>query len=389
LRFQTSDPDIETIARRIERHTIDLQPDFQRGEVWSTPKKQRLIDTILRKWHVPPVHLVAKPDGTFDVLDGQQRLTAIRDFVNGVFPVNGNIEPVEQDIKTLNGLRYKTLPDSTRMQFDAFPIRVFELYDYKPEEPHELFFRLNQPISLTEAEKRNAFIGPARNQVKDLVSWAESSGMTIERVGFSNARMSYDDLLGRFLLTVEQGMLTEKVTASRITSRYRDSEAFPPYVMELAGESLRFFLELDLLDEQDTKRKPNKATIHTWLCMIAKLLHEGLLNELGSKLAETISTIEYARFSRGHGTDKRMATSLSIFHDRSTARVADVSSVVLRDLCGWMIFIHENEIASEVRRAEFLDDARKAWDQVETAETPERSLLHLATSRGWGGPDWL
>ena len=46
LRFNTSDPDIETIVRRIDRKIIDLQPDFQRGEVWSTAKKQRLEDYL-------------------------------------------------------------------------------------------------------------------------------------------------------------------------------------------------------------------------------------------------------------------------------------------------------------------------------------------------------
>jgi hypothetical protein len=139
LRFQPSDPDIETIVRRIDRNIVDLQPDFQRGEVWSAAKKQRLIDTILRKWHVPPIHVVAKPDGYFDVLDGQQRLTAIRDFVHGEFPINGNIEPIDPFIRGLNGLRYARLPEPIRAQFDAFPIRILELYDYLPDEPHELF----------------------------------------------------------------------------------------------------------------------------------------------------------------------------------------------------------------------------------------------------------
>jgi Protein of unknown function DUF262 len=216
LRFDTKDPDIETIVRRIDRHIIDLQPDFQRGEVWSTAKKQRLIDTILRKWHVPPIHLVTKPDGNFDVLDGQQRLTAIRDFVHGAFPVNGSIEPANSNIQQLDGVRYARLPENIKSQFDSFPIRIFELDDYEPDEPHELFFRLNQPMSLTEAEKRNAFIGTPRNQVKDIVKWAEAAGMTTERVGFSNARMNYDDLIARFLLTLEQHTSGRRV---RLTAR--------------------------------------------------------------------------------------------------------------------------------------------------------------------------
>jgi hypothetical protein len=52
------DPDLESIARRLLNDEIDLQPDFQRQEVWGKFKKQRLIDTILRDWAVPPIHII-------------------------------------------------------------------------------------------------------------------------------------------------------------------------------------------------------------------------------------------------------------------------------------------------------------------------------------------
>ena len=199
MRFEAKDPDLSTIVSRIGRGTIDLQPDFQRGEVWTKVKKQRLIDSILRRWHVPPVHLVAKGGGRFDVLDGQQRLTAVRDFISGGFTIDGRIEPRDAHLEALHGLRYSQLPEGVREEFDTYAIRIFELHDFAPEEPYELFFRLNQPTSLTEAEKRNAFVGGARNQVKELVAWAVDAGMTQERVGFSNARMSYDDVVSRYL----------------------------------------------------------------------------------------------------------------------------------------------------------------------------------------------
>jgi len=89
MRLLPSDPDIQTIVSRIESGVIDLQPDFQRGEVWSIAKKKRLIDSILRNWHVPPLHVVMTDGGIQEVLDGQQRLVAIRDFVRGLFPVDG------------------------------------------------------------------------------------------------------------------------------------------------------------------------------------------------------------------------------------------------------------------------------------------------------------
>ena len=61
MRLLPSDPDIETIVSCIKSGDIDLQPDFQRGEVWSMTKKQRLIDSVLRDWHEPPIHVIENP----------------------------------------------------------------------------------------------------------------------------------------------------------------------------------------------------------------------------------------------------------------------------------------------------------------------------------------
>src|SRR3990172_10717770 len=111
MRLQSSDPDIATIGSRIESGDINLQPDFQRGEVWSEAKKQRLIDSILRNWHVPPIHIIVIAEaGTQEVLDGQQRLASIRDFMRGILTVDGTIEPADSRIARLDGMTYHELP---------------------------------------------------------------------------------------------------------------------------------------------------------------------------------------------------------------------------------------------------------------------------------------
>jgi hypothetical protein len=167
MRLIPSDSDIRTIVSRIFDGDINLQPNFQRGEVWGEVKKVRLIDSILREWHVPPIHVVEiKESGKQDVLDGQQRLVAIRDFVNGDISIDGNIEPLNEDIMKLDGNYYNDLPDFWRRRFDKFTLRVYSITDYLPSEPGELFFRLNQPTNLTSAEQRNAFYGPAREQLE-------------------------------------------------------------------------------------------------------------------------------------------------------------------------------------------------------------------------------
>ncbi|MFP5849763.1 DUF262 domain-containing protein, partial [Salmonella sp. 741265066_PST] len=62
MKVRSTDLDLSTIYNRIKNEQIDLQPDFQRGEVWTSSKKKLLIDTILREWQVPPIHVILNDD---------------------------------------------------------------------------------------------------------------------------------------------------------------------------------------------------------------------------------------------------------------------------------------------------------------------------------------
>ena len=75
MRIDTSDQDIENIFNRINNGIYDLQPDFQRDIVWNREKQQKLIDSILRGWHIPPIHLVRiEGKEVYEVLDGKQEI---------------------------------------------------------------------------------------------------------------------------------------------------------------------------------------------------------------------------------------------------------------------------------------------------------------------------
>ena len=65
------------------RTEIDLNPEYQRGKVWSKDKQQLLMDTILKDMHIPPIYFRALDNGFYECVDGQQRLNAIFDFFNG------------------------------------------------------------------------------------------------------------------------------------------------------------------------------------------------------------------------------------------------------------------------------------------------------------------
>jgi hypothetical protein len=386
MRLLPSDPDVETIVSRIKSGDINLQPDFQRGEVWSRIKKQRLIDSILRDWHVPPIHIIEQPlSKKQEVLDGQQRLAAIRDFVLDEFSVDGRIEPSDPEIIALDGKRYSDLPGNTRRQFNQFTIRLFRIVDYNGTEPAELFFRLNQPASLTGAEQRNAFFGPVREQIKQLATSLDHVFANRRFLAFSNARMAYDDVLARTSLAVGRRSLTEKITASDLELLYRDNKGLDSSVTAIIDDAIHLLGRG--LSEYSAAPKFNKATLFSWLIFLVRNAMLGNHSLLSANLGEFLSSFEELRkrtlFDSGL-SDRLIAGCIpagrlvSIYDTRSSARVADVSSVILRDAAIWLAYYDYAGI-----RLHKVDDLVRSVNPVD-GSVEDEALARKLLEVGWG-----
>lgn len=74
---------MDTLLRRLRQRSIRLAPSFQRQYVWDDVRQSRLIESLMLRIPLPMFYVAANPDGTWDVVDGLQRLTTIRDFILG------------------------------------------------------------------------------------------------------------------------------------------------------------------------------------------------------------------------------------------------------------------------------------------------------------------
>lgn len=61
---------------------LDVHPEFQRFFRWDEEQKTKLIESILLGIPIPPIFVSQKLDGTWDVIDGQQRLSTILQFLH-------------------------------------------------------------------------------------------------------------------------------------------------------------------------------------------------------------------------------------------------------------------------------------------------------------------
>ena len=72
---------LDVVIRRMKRKTIRLTPDFQRNAVWSDKQKSLLIESLMLNIPIPMFYVAADEEGNWDVVDGLQRLTALKEYL--------------------------------------------------------------------------------------------------------------------------------------------------------------------------------------------------------------------------------------------------------------------------------------------------------------------
>ncbi|WP_217696714.1 DUF262 domain-containing protein [Mycobacterium sp. GA-1841] len=382
LKLDRSDLQLETIVSRIINGELDLQPDFQRGEIWDLKRKQRLVDTILREWYVPAVHIVRDTAGNELVLDGQQRLVAVRDFFSDLIKIDGHTEPHDESIAALHNMTYSDLPESVRRAVNRFPLQSVTLRDHTPAEPNELFFRLNQGSTLTPAEKRNALHGRARDQVKTLVNDLTQMGLlSREAIGLGNMRLAYDDIIARACVAIDVNDMRKHINNTVVEQRYRQQEPFQDHTLEIVRSAGRALL--DLINECEYPVRFNKGTLQTWLvyCCWAPIvtdLPKGLLQLFESQRRHSqgrASDLDDSEF------DPAMVWLIKAYEDRASYRVTDVSSVLIRDFA--IHFFSFVNLRTPDRRdsAAFLRHLVSSQRSISPID-----LSEVVQEIGWGAP---
>ena len=150
--------DILKISELIKiRDTVHLNPAWQRGPVWSTHKKALLIDSILRRYDVPMIYLRScSPQNPFayEVVDGQQRLRSIWDFIDGKYALSKDLEKIGKF--EIAEKRYEDFPVALRNRINRFKIVIAFVQNSREPEISRLFSRMQMGVRLNPAELRNA-----------------------------------------------------------------------------------------------------------------------------------------------------------------------------------------------------------------------------------------
>lgn len=203
IRVDTKTFSLHQIYEMIKRGDINLTPDFQRNLVWDSQKKSRLIESILMRIPLPMFYFAQDDEGRISVVDGLQRLSTIRDFMDNKFALrkleylgdkcDGKIYTDEDSKKAIDAKYYRWF-NMTQIVVNVIdPSSPFKL-------KYDIFRRINtggQPLNgqeirncLSSDELRSAI-----KKMAQLPSFKEATGSSVKDV-----RMEAQELALRFIL---------------------------------------------------------------------------------------------------------------------------------------------------------------------------------------------
>lgn len=147
------------------RKTINLTPMWQRGVAWTVQKQVLLIDSILRGMDMPKIYLWMRKNGTYDVVDGQQRLRAVWDFMDDNYKLNHS-QPLPQiENNDIAGKSFSELSPGLRRRINSFKVSIAYIEKTETQDITLLFARLQLAAPLNSAELRNAILCPIRHEI--------------------------------------------------------------------------------------------------------------------------------------------------------------------------------------------------------------------------------
>lgn len=287
IRIEPKNGMLAQLIRRMENEEIDLDPEFQRrGGIWSDQAQSRLIESLMLRIPIPAFYFDASNPNKWLVVDGLQRLTAIRRFV------------IDRELK-LSGLQF--LADKYNgASFDALPRpmqRAIEeadivMYQIMPGTPSSVKFTVFQRINtgglpLSSQEIRHALNqGPVTRKLAELANSEEFKMATSG--GVSPKRMDDRECVARFIVfsMFSPESYDKDDFDAFLNAGMAEANKQPECLEEIGKNFLRVMRAVPAIFDNDAFRKRfyagetrfpvNKALFEAWSVNLGKLSNEEL-----------------------------------------------------------------------------------------------------------------
>ncbi|MBD8136940.1 DUF262 domain-containing protein [Bacillus sp. CFBP 13597] len=271
LNLYPIDYPFETLISRVEKKSLILNPDFQRKYKWNKEneeKPSRFIESCLMRIPLPACYFAEDETKNHIVIDGVQRITTIKRFLNNEFALEGLTHYEE-----LNGKRFSELGD-IQNDLETYTIRCIVLRkDNSKELIKDIFARLNQgAVELTPQEIRHAIFPGSLNNllselaqnivIKDFSNGKEKNGLEGEEQVLRFFALGDDlvDYEGKLLKYLDKFMANKQNLSDEETQVYRS------LFNETLQKCILVFGEADLFKDT-TRERPKQSMVYYDLLM--------------------------------------------------------------------------------------------------------------------------
>ncbi|WP_377510303.1 DUF262 domain-containing protein [Octadecabacter sp. R77987] len=319
---------------------LDLSPEFQRRSVWSSTAKAFLADTILKGKPFPKVILMQEfKDGKTVriVVDGQQRLRAIFDFLNDGIKIS------RAHSRELAGKTFSQLPAELREEFLTYEVGCDVLNAAPLSELLDIFARINRyTVKLNAQEMRNAsfsgFFKSAAYEIgyKFVDHWLSAKILTKTNVNRMSEAELASDLLGCFLVQMQ--------SSKAVDATYRTFEDEEGMIPDASGRLIKAIEFVAAIYDEDEVKSTSWRSKHMYFSLVCCIGHvhqafdnlentdltpESLQNKEKLKSLLNVISADYATYSP---QPKRAAAPehLKDFIRASTLATTDTQARIIR-----------------------------------------------------------
>lgn len=177
--FNTYDISVKELISMVNEGLIDIAPEYQRQFRWEDDRQSGLIESIFLGIPVPSVYMATNADGSWELIDGVQRISSIVNFAGdeearkSIDLKNSLTITGLKKLSELNGKKFSDLHRTIQLAFTLKPLKVTTLSDKSDVDVRfDLFERLNTGgVKLTDQEIRSCiFRGKFNDFIKELAT---------------------------------------------------------------------------------------------------------------------------------------------------------------------------------------------------------------------------
>lgn len=205
---------------------MNARPSYQRRQRWSPERQSQLIESFLINIPIPPLFVYETRPNVYEVMDGQQRITAIKAFYSNELVLDGL-----QRWPELNGRTYAKLPERIRSGIDRRSISWITVLNESSDSDEDafaikqlVFERLNTGgVKLSHQEIRNALYAGGFNDLLTRLSKVPAHRTAWDLPPYSKAEEQYvpETLIGNsFYLEMEDVEVILRFFALRHAQHY-------------------------------------------------------------------------------------------------------------------------------------------------------------------------